>query len=220
MPFEKGAFGHALGYATQDDHDALVLGALVEFVGAFIPFVNFVVRGYGFRLARATARGQRQRPGWGDYGGQFVDGLKIIAHALTFWFAWMFVSGVLGGVTWLVSEAAGVAVIGLALFAAFVLFPASLVTYAATDSFGAAFSPSRAGAFLASLSYVKAYLIVAVLSPLYVLVVLISLFTVVGVFVVVPYGTYFFFTLWGYYYREAVAAGSVPPAPADPVTAD
>jgi hypothetical protein len=60
----------------------------------------------------------------------------------------------------------------------------------------------------------------ALVSIVYFIVLFISVFTIVGVFVVAAYGTYFFASFWGYYYREAVAAGSVPPAPAEPVTAD
>lgn len=220
MPFENGAFSHAFGYPTQDDYDPVLIGAIIEFVGTFIPFVNFIVRGYGLRLARASARGQVDRPDWGDYGGQFVDGLKILALGLAFGLAWLLVAGVLGGVAFVVSETAGVIVSSLVLFVASLLFPASLFTYAATDSFGAAFSPSKAGAFLTSMSYVKAYVLSAVITPVYLLVFFISLFTIVGGFVVLAYGTYFFFSFWGYYYRESVASGSAPPAPAEPVTAD
>jgi len=220
VPFENGAFGHAFGYPTQDDYDPILIGAIIEFVGTFIPFVNFIVRGYGLRLARASARGQADRPDWGDYGGQFVDGLKLIALQLAFGLAWGFVAGVLGGVVFVLSETAGVIVFSLVVFVAALLFPASLITYAATDSFGAAFSPSKAGAFLTSMSYVKAYVLSAVITPVYLLVFFISLFTIVGGFVVLAYGTYFFFSFWGYYYRESVANGSAPPAPAEPVTAD
>lgn len=220
MPFEAGAVGHALGYPKQDDYDPILIGAIIEFVGSFLPFVNFIVRGYGFRLARASARGQVDRPDWGDYGGQFVDALKILAVSVAFGLIWVLVAGVFGGVIWVVSESAGIAVFGLVMFVASLLFPASLVTYAATDSFGAAFAPSQAGAFLTSLAYVKAYLLAAVLTPVFLLVFFISIFTIVGGFVVLAYGTYFFFSFWGYYYREAVAAESVPPAPAEPVTAD
>jgi hypothetical protein len=220
MPFDSGAFGHALGYPRQDDYDPVLIGALIEFVGGFIPFVNLIVRGYGLRLARASARGQQERPEWGDYGGMFVDGLKIVAVSLAFWLAWGAVGGILGGGTFLVSDTAGIAVFGLVLFVASLLFPASLVTYAAHDSFGSAFSPSYAGAFLTSLSYVKAYVLTALLSFVFVLVLAISVLTIVGPFVVLAFGTYFFFSFWGYYYREAVAAGSAPPAPADPVSAD
>lgn len=220
MPFENGAFSHAFGYPTQDDYDPILIGAIIEFVGTFIPFVNFIVRGYGLRLARASARGQVDRPDWGDYGGQFVDGLKLIALQIVFGLAWLLVAGVLGGVAFVASETAGTIVFSLVLFVAALLFPASLTTYAATDSFGAAFSPSKAGAFLTSMSYVKAYVLSAVIMPVYLLVFFISLFTIVGGFVVLAYGTYFFFSFWGYYYRESVANGSAPPAPAKPVTAD
>lgn len=217
MPFESGAFGHAFGYGTQDDYDAVLIGAIIEFVGLFIPFVNLIVRGYGMRLARASARGQVDRPEWSGYGGMFVDGLKMLALGFAFSLVWLIVAGVLGGGLFLVSETAGTVVFFLVMFVASLLFPASLVTYAAQDSFGAAFSPSYAGAFLASLSYVKAYVLSALITPLYFLVLTLSLFTIIGGPIVLAFGTYFFFSFWGYYYREAVAAGSAPPAPAEAV---
>jgi len=105
---------------------------------------------------------------------------------------------------------------GYALLGAFAL-PASLTAYAATGSFRAAFSAEHAGAFLASGPYAKGMLLwLAVLLGL-ATVTLVTFFTFVGGFFAVAWGWYVSASLWGYYYRQAVAKDVVPAPPAEVV---
>lgn len=217
-PHRDGAFSFAAGYAVKDSYDALLIGAVIEFFGSFIPFIALMVRGFGFRLAKAAARGQTEPPEFGDYGQMFVDGFRVLAVLLV----WIIGVGLVALVTTVgagaAHEALGALVALLWFLIAWYGFPASLTAYAAHDSIGAAFSPQYAVAFATTGTYLKAWVLSWVLSLLVSVVVLVSMITIIGFFVAAPWAMYAYSSFWGYYYREAVAKeDKVPPAPADPV---
>lgn len=216
-PFGEGPFSFAAGYATRDGWKSVLVGGLIELVGSLVPFVGLLVTGFGFRVAGAAARGQTDPPAFDEYGEMFVDGFRYVVLALVFLLAFGLGGAVLtvGGSA--VHETVGTVVMVLVFAVAFYAFPASLTAYAAHRDVERALSPAYAGAFALTGTYLKAYLLFLVFGAVVFVAALLSLITIVGVLFVSAWGTYACSALWGYYYREAVACGEVPPAPADPV---
>lgn len=218
VPFDRGPLSFAFTYPTGAGYESVLVGGVAELFGALIPVFQLPIRGYGFRLAGAAARGQSEPPAFEDLGDLLADGLRALLVTLTYVLAvglvagalYVFGRGVVGG-AWL--QLAAVA----ALLGAFAL-PASLTAYAANGSFAAAFSAEHAGAFLASGPYAKGMLLWLVALVGLGLAALTSFFTFVGGFFVVAWGWYVSASLWGYYYRQAVAR-EVVPTPPDEVVA-
>lgn len=216
-PFaDRWSFAVAATYPVEDDYQPLLVGGIVEFVALLLPFFSLVTVGYGFRLCGAVARGQRERPTFDDYGQSLIGGLKSLLVGAVYAGVLVFGGAAAVGIAAVdepVGIALGVAVGVLGIYP----FPASLTVYAATDELRPAFTRAYAGRFALSGTYLRAWLawllgivVVAVVAAL-------SVITLVGPVVVRAWGTYSLGALWGYYYRAAVAKGSVPPAPDDPV---
>ena len=216
-PFaDRWAIPFAATYPVRGDYRPLVVGAAVALLGLALPFLLLVLVGYGFRLLRATARGQAQRPAFEAYDELFVDGLK-----------WAFVPAIYGFVVFLGAIAAIVAgavdePIGQALWVAVGFvgvypLPASLTVYGATDDLRAAFARGHAGRFATSWLYLKAWLGWLVVVALSAILATVSALTLVGPLVVQPWSIYAQATVWGHSYRAAVAREIVPPAPDEPV---
>lgn len=209
-PFEEGPFSFAAGYATKNGWESVLVGGLVNLV----PFGSFLVYGHSFRVATAAARGQTEPPEFDRWGDVFVDGLRVTALVFLYALAFGLTGLILTAIGSAVHEAlGGLLFVGVAL-AGLYLFPASLTTYAAHGSMAAALSPSHAGAFATTVTYVKAYVLYLVFSFVVSIVTVVSLFTIVGVLFVIPWANYAYGALWGYFYRESVEREEVPPAPA------
>lgn len=217
VPYDRGPIAFALTYPTGAGYESVLVGGVAELFGALIPVFQLPVRGYGFRLAGAAARGQSTPPAFEGLGELLADGLRALLVTLTYVLAvgivgaglYLFGREVLGGFA---VQLAAVA----ALLGAFAV-PASLTAYAATGSFGAAFSAEHAGAFLASGPYAKAMLLWLATIVGLAMVTLVTFFTFVGGFFAVAWGWYVSASLWGYYYRQAVAKDVVPAPPAEVV---
>lgn len=218
VPFDRGPLTFALTYPTGAGYESVLVGGVAELFGALIPVFQLPIRGYGFRLAGAAARGQSAPPAFEDPGRLFADGLRALLVTLTYV---VVVGGVAAGLYFLgesVVAGVGVQLAAVAVLLGAFALPASLTAYAATGSFSAAFAPEYAGAFLASGPYAKGVLLwLAVLLGL-AMVTLVTFFTFVGGFFAVAWGWYVSASLWGYYYRQAVAKGVVP-SPPDEVVA-
>lgn len=217
-PFaDRWSLSFAAGYPVRGDRGPLVVGSILEFVALVIPVLSLFTAGYGFRLLRAAARGQRERPAFEDYGQLLVEGVKFSLVALVY-VAFAFL-GSLGAI----AARAADGPFGIALWAAVGLLavyplPASLTACGATDEFRSAFSRSHAGAFAVSRTYLTAWLAWLVGGVAVSVVAVLSVITLVGPIVVRTWSIYSFAVLWGYYYREAAARGVVPPAPDEPVS--
>lgn len=216
-PFaDRWSLAVAAGYPVQEDYGPVVVGGVVEFFALVLPFCSLFTVGYGFRLLRAVARGQAERPAVDDYGGVVLDGAKAAVVAAVY--------GVLGLVGALAAVGAGAldgplgtaTWIAVGVLLAYPL-PASLTVYGATDDLRSAFARGHAGAFATSRTYLRAW--AAWLAGVAGAVVLaaVSVVTLVGPLVVRAWGTYSLAVLWGYYYRAAAAREEVPPAPDEPV---
>lgn len=216
-PFERGPLSFAVTYPLRQGSEAILYGGVAELIGAIVPLFQLPVRGHGFRLAGAAARGQSEPPAFDDVGDLLADGLRWLAVVL----AYVLVVGAVAGAAWyagrtlVVGRGAEFAAL-VALLGAYPL-PASLTAAAATRSVGAAFSPTTAGAFATSGPYAKALLLWLLASLAIGLLGLAALLTIVGAFFVVAWATYVTGSLWGYYYRQAVAKGVVPAPPDEPI---
>ncbi len=220
-PHTDGAFSFAAKYAVRDGYDPLLIGSVI-YLGVFLvpvigPFLGFFVRGYGFRLTQAAARGQTAPPEFDDYGDLFVDGLKLFGLGLLYGLAFLFVAGLTAAVGYAVHEVLGLVVLAGWVLVAGYFYPAVRAILAATDSFEAALSPERVAAFAFTGTYLKAYLLWIPISILVAVVALASLFTIVGIVAVAAWALYLQAAYWGYHYREAVAKGEVPSPPSAPV---
>lgn len=141
----------------------LLVGSLITLVGCLILPLPLLI-GYQFRVLKLSAAGApRPFPEWEDWGGLFVDGLKVLAvmipHQLALFagvglpiFAIMAVSGALGEerggpfVLLLVLPLALVGVVALVAFAVYI--QAALVRLVETGDIAAAFQPAENLAFL------------------------------------------------------------------------
>jgi hypothetical protein len=93
------------------------------------------------------------------------------------------------------------------------LLPGALTVVAATEEMGAAFSTTYLVPFVLSGTYLKAMVLWTVLSVGLGIALFLSIFTIVGFPFVSALFNYVAGTFWGYFYREAVELGHVPPAP-------
>jgi len=216
-PFaDRWALPFAAGYPIRDDYRPLTIGGVLTLLGLFVPLFLLVPVGYGFRLLRAVARGQADRPAFAEYGQLFVEGLKCCLVVAVYGFLG-FVGAVAAILAGSVDEPLGLALwIVLAAVCVYPL-PASLTVYSATDDLRSAFARGHAGRFATSWTYLKAWLAWVVGLAGAALLSTLSVVTLLGPLVVWPWAVASLATLWGYYYREAVARDAVPPAPDDPV---
>lgn len=216
-PFaNRWALPFAAGYPIRDDYRPLTVGGVLTLLGLFVPLFLLVPVGYGFRLLRAVARGQADRPAFAEYGQLFVEGLKCAFVVGIYGFV-AFV-GVIGAVlAGSVDEPLGAALwIVVGVLAVYPL-PASLTVYGATDDLRSAFARGHAGRFATSWTYLQAWLGWLVALAGAALLVTLSVVTLLGPLIVWPWAVAALGALWGHYYRKAVARGTVPPAPDDPV---
>lgn len=216
-PFaDRWSISFAASYPNRGDYRPLLLGGVLEFLALVVPLFTLLTGGYGFRLLRATARGQEERPGFDDFGALLVDGLKICLIGAIYTGLLLF--GVVAAViAQSVDGPFGVAVWATVLLLGVYPLPASLTVYGATDDLRAAFSRSYAGELATSWTYLKAWIAWLVSIALFAAFAVVSVITLVGPLVVRAWGIYSMGALWGYYYREAAARGVVPPAPDEPV---
>lgn len=70
--------GDAISFpATSDDWiPTLIIGGLLTVLSVLF-FPAFIVQGYAVRVLRRAARGEAEAPSFTDWGGLFVDGLKL-----------------------------------------------------------------------------------------------------------------------------------------------
>jgi len=216
-PFaDRWALPFAAGYPVRDDYRSLTVGGILEFLGLFVPLFSLVTVGYGFRLLRATARGQAGRPAFDEYGQLFVEGLKC-AFVVALYGAVGFAGSVAAIVAGSADEPLGLALWVTVAFVSVYPLPASLTVYGATDDLRAAFARGHAGRFATSWTYLKAWVVWLVGLAVATVLTGLSLVTLAGPVVVRAWSTCALATLWGYYYREAAARDAVPPAPDEPV---
>ncbi len=157
-------FMASLGVVGQDPAFVrkLLIGSLVMLAGFFILPLPLLV-GYHFRVLRRTALGEpRPLPEWDDWGGLFIDGLRVMALLLVHQLGFLLGIGLpLGGVL-LVSSAlhdgtgALVALLLVPLALLVVVAAVTLAVYlqvvqirlALTDDWGAACEPSANVSFM------------------------------------------------------------------------
>jgi hypothetical protein len=214
-PHEDSMLEFALRTPTKSGLLPVAAGGALEFAAMLVPFINLIVNGYAFRLAGAAARGQTEPPAFEDIGELLVDGLRFFVVTVVYLITGTVLGGLLTGFVWALSDVAG-AIVGATVALGFTyLFPASLTVYAAHREIEAAFDVSRIGRFVRTGTYLKGYLAYVLLAIAVTLIGGVSLITLVGIFFVVAWATYAYGALWGYCYREAVAKGEVPHAPAE-----
>jgi hypothetical protein len=212
-PFDTGVFSLSFGYSFQNDKRPLLIGGLITFAGMIVPFVGWISTGYGFQLCRAVARGQTERPDFDDYGEMFVDGLLLTALILSYGVVFVVLLLVLVVGTAQASEGIALAA-GSSLFVVLLyLMPGALTVVAATGEMDAAFSRTYLVPFVLTGTYLKAMVLWTALSIGMGIALLLSIFTIVGFPFVSALFNYVAGTFWGYFYREAVELGHVPPAP-------
>ncbi len=151
--------GRAFTFVREDPDvvKKFVIGSVFGLL-AFVFVGIFFLAGYQLRMIRRVARGERRPlPEWDDFGGLFVDGLKVFGLNLAHGLALILVLGCPFAVVVLAMSAAGSSrnsgaealgvlsvlafygVVGLASLILAVYLPAALARLAALDSFGAAF---------------------------------------------------------------------------------
>ena len=116
----------------------LVIGGLLMFV----PIIGWaIVAGYMIRTLRQVSAGVDTLPEWTDWGQLLVTGLMVWAGSLIYEIPGMIIGRFGAGGTLLQS---------LWSLVVFIVLPAALIRFAATDNFGAFFDFSEIIAFIQS----------------------------------------------------------------------
>ncbi|MBV0924341.1 DUF4013 domain-containing protein [Halomicroarcula limicola] len=211
-PYERGSLSFGLYYPSRAGYEPFLLGSIVALLGAVIPFVGLFTYGYVFRLIEWAANGRADPPEFDEFGRLFVDGLRLaVATAVL-----AVVTAVVGATVAAVTEQAGLAgplsdfAVALTALAGLYVTPAVLTAYAVTGRITRAFTGRYAGAFALSTHYLAAFAGSLVLGFAATMLWVASLLTLVGPVFVSTYASYVFAAFWGYQYRAAAEAGTVP----------
>jgi hypothetical protein len=209
--------GDALAFPTRSSDwiGTALVGALLT-LGGLLILPAVVVQGYMVRVMAAAARGD-DAPSFTDWGGLFVDGLKLLVVALVYglvaFVPMVAVAVVLGtGAALAGSEAiagiaglGGLAFGGLGLLAVAYLVPAAAANLAIEGRLGAAFALGTVLRGALSLRYALAWLAAAVVSLVGSLVGTPLVLVLVG-FVVLFYAQVVTFYLYGRGFAEGRSA--------------
>ena len=218
---------------NSDDRVAtLIIGGLL-IVLSLLVLPAFVVQGYLVRVLRSSANGGTAAPSFTDWGGLFVDGLKVfvinLVVGLVVAVPFVVVSVAFFGGVAVVGDAAtgtqgaALGVVGLLLFAAAGLLalvlayfvPAMLANFAVEGRLGAAFDLSTVTSVAFTTDYLVAVLLGVVLGGV--------INAVAGLFAILLVGIPFLFYgqvvtyyLFGRAYAEGRAASGLPPVAGTP----
>lgn len=209
----------------------LVIHSVLVFFGLFLVVPMFFALGYSYRVGRAAARGDESLPTFDDWGGMGKDGLILagVLLGVTITFAAMLLTLVVaitavGGDSLLVVLLVGIGI--LLVLAGSYVAGAILPVLIGTGSLQQTFSDGRIVDFALSVHYLKgvlSYIAFSIVLSIAVNVISFVLtITIVGIVLLLPlffavtaYQLTLLFTMWGYIYNEAAAAGDVSPVEPD-----
>lgn len=162
--------GDALSFPRSSDDwlPTLLIGGVLSAL-SFLVVPVFLVQGYFVRVLRAAANDEMEAPSFTDWGGLFLDGLKLfvvnIAYSLVLavpYFALIFAIGFgSDGGPGVLAAVLGLLVFVLALVVGYFI-PAAFTNFAIEGDFGAAFDfgTIKSGAFTSD--YATAWLLAIV----------------------------------------------------------
>ncbi|WP_135305740.1 DUF4013 domain-containing protein [Haloarcula amylovorans] len=217
-PYERDGFSFGLYYPARAGYEPFLLGSIISLVGAAVPPVGLFTYGYVFRLTEWAANGREDPPEFEAFGRLFVDGLRLAVATV----ALAIVTVVVGATVAAVAEQIGLAsplsdfAVALTALAGLYVTPAVLTAYAVTGRITRAFTGRYAGAFAFSTRYLAAFAGSVALGFAATVLWLASFLTLVGPVFVSTYASYVFAAFWGYQYRAAAEAGTVPEIVSDP----
>ncbi|MFC7071377.1 DUF4013 domain-containing protein [Halobaculum lipolyticum] len=165
---------------NNDDRLAtLIIGGLLVIPGVFLILPIFILQGYLVRVLGSAAAGEESAPSFTDWGGLFVDGLKLLVVQIVYGLVLLVPFGalffvVVGGSA-LVTGDAGVAALGVVGFLVLGLFvlaslvvsyvvPAALTNMAVEGTLGAAFDVGAIRTAALSADYLVGVLLGVVLA--------------------------------------------------------
>ena len=205
-----GLLGFCLKYPSRAGIGGLLGGALVLlFFWLIIPL--FLAVGYFVRLTAAAAAGRPKPPAWDDFGGMIKDGFVLVIAVLplliVFGIVQFGIDQVNPFLTWPVSLVIGY------------IFPAIWITYAIERRWQAVYDVSTLVDLMTTERYLVAYIIYALLINgvgLFVVLILmvLSVFTIVGWIILWPLIIFYWYaidgSLWGGVYYQMHGPADIP----------
>jgi len=178
----------------------VIIGAILNLV----PIINFLAAGYLVEATANAAREKHEMPAWEDWGSKFVKGLAAFVISFLYMLIPIIIFCAGGG------EGLSGALVFLTGLALWFFLPMAVAHYAATGSFGAAFSLGAIVSYIGAAAggYVMAYVFsIALFTALFV----VSLIPVLG-WVISLLGWFYVACvlafLFGDVYRRAVSRGT------------
>ncbi|MDZ7730255.1 MAG: DUF4013 domain-containing protein [Natrialbaceae archaeon] len=227
-----GLFEFSLRYPFASGLGPTVLGAGLTLLSILIlPY--FMLLGYGFQLGRASARGDAEPPGAGDWTAMLRDGVLVVLAPLPIAILGFAVMGAL----WLVAMAAGdtlvvalvTGVIVLLYLVVAYIAGAILPVLIATGSVTACYRDLLVLRFALSKQYLVGFVVLllvqlliwTVIMTIVSMVSVVLILTFIGIILLLPlfivtyllalpYTLFVSDALWGYVCREAAEDGALP----------
>lgn len=205
----KDGVEFALTYPVSNGWGATLVSGVLLLTGfLLVPFL--ALAGYSYRVGRAAALGREEPPGYGNWGGLIVDGLRFtvvgLVLAVGFGLLWALVFVLIETSPWF-----ALLVVPMYLVAIYAL-PAFVAAFLGTGSVTRAFTGGEAATLLGSGYYAKSVLFWLLLQFALGFVVALLFLTLVGWI----WGYAFTFlagsAFWGYVYYRAAGQGIVPSA--------
>ncbi|QLG62575.1 DUF4013 domain-containing protein [Halorarum salinum] len=218
--------GDALRYPIESDDRVatLVIGGLLLVLGVLV-LPAFVVQGYLVRVLDSSARGESEAPSFTDWGGLFVDGLKLTVVGLVVGIViavpFVLVTALLTGGLVAVGDSGGnVAALGVVVALVYVLLsvlalvvayflPAMFTNFAVEGRLGAAFDLSTVTSVALTTDYLVAVLLAVVLGSVVNAVAAPFAVLLVGI-PLLFYGQVVTYYLFGRAYAEGRRAAGLP----------
>lgn len=183
--------GDAIAFPRSGDDwiSTLLIGGVLSLLSLLV-LPAFILQGYLVRVLQAAANNEQEAPSFTDWGGLFVDGLKLfvvnLAYSLVFMIPYLllvfFTFGSDGG-TGALTTVLGLVVLVLGLVVGFFI-PAALTNFAIEGDFGAAFDwrTIKSGAFTSD--YATAWILGLVVGVIGGTIGSLLSFVLVGIFII------------------------------------
>lgn len=215
-----------LSYPMKGDEwiGRFAIGGVLTFLG-FLLFPVFLINGYFIRVLEGTINAEEEPPAWEDWGGLFVDGLKMTVVSIAYAIVPVGVFGVIAFVLLGLGSAAGgdgggilagfgvmtMVVMLPAIAIVYYLIPAALGNMAREGSVAAAFDFAVIKDVALSTEYLVAVLLPVVVGIITNVITFFLAITVIG-YLLVPfvsfYGQLAVFRMFGLAFRQTAGGSS------------